>query len=110
MQAREQFDHLHRTRGVPEEIDTVSLEPQEDGTLWIARALVETGLAASTSEARRLIDQGGIRVDGESVSDTDCHLPGGSFVVQRGKRRFVRIEIGGDGSGSTGDDPAEDAG
>jgi tyrosyl-tRNA synthetase len=108
--AREQFDHLHRTRGVPEDMETVVLESQEDGTLWIARALVGAGLAASTSEARRLIDQGGIRIDGESVSDTDCHLPEGSFVVQRGKRRFVRVEIGDDGSGSTGDGPAQDAG
>jgi tyrosyl-tRNA synthetase len=107
--AREQFDHLHRTRGVPEDMETVVLESQEDGTLWIARALVGAGLAASTSEARRLIDQGGIRIDGESVSDTDCHLPEGSFVVQRGKRRFVRVEIGGDGSGPTGDGPAQDA-
>ncbi len=109
-QARAQFDRLHRTRGVPDEIDVVSLDPQEDGTLWIARALVETGLARSTSEARRLIDQGGIRVDGEPITDTGCHLPRGSFVVQRGKRRFVRVEIGDDGSGSTGDGPAQDAG
>jgi tyrosyl-tRNA synthetase len=108
--AREQFDRVHRTRGVPEEIETVTLTPQEGGTLWIARVLVQTGLADSTSEARRLIDQGGVRVDGEPISDTGCHLPGGSFVIQRGKRRFVRVEIGDDGSGPTGDGPAQDAG
>ncbi|MCL7990876.1 MAG: tyrosine--tRNA ligase [marine benthic group bacterium] len=108
--ARDQFDRLHRTGGLPDEIETVNLAPREDGTLWIARALVESGLAGSTSEARRLIDQGGVRVDGEPISDPGCHLPRGSFVVQRGKRRFVRVEIGDDGSGPTGDGPAQDAG
>jgi tyrosyl-tRNA synthetase len=108
--ARDQFDRLHRMRGMPDDIATVTLSPGEDGTLWIARALVESGLANSTSEARRLIDQGGIRVEGEPISDPGCHLPGGSFVVQRGKRRFVRVEIGEDGSGPTGDGPVQDAG
>lgn len=107
--ARQHFDRLHRSRAAPDEIETVALTPQEDGTIWIAHALVQAGLASSTSEVRRLIDQGGIRVDGEPVSDAGCHLPAGSFVVQRGKRRFVRVEIGGGGSGSTGDDPAQDA-
>jgi tyrosyl-tRNA synthetase len=108
--ARKQFDRVHRTRGVPEDIETVALKPQEGGTLWIARVLVQTGLADSTSEARRLIDQGGVRVDGEPISDTGCHLARGSFVVQRGKRRFVRVEIGDEGFGPTGDGPAHDAG
>jgi tyrosyl-tRNA synthetase len=93
VQAREHFDRLHRNRDAPDEIESVTLTPREDGTIWIAHALTETGLAESNSEARRLIEQGGIRVDGEPVSDTGCHLPRGSFVVQRGKRRFVRIEI-----------------
>ncbi len=109
-QARDEFDRLYREHGAPDEIEVVSVAPRKEGTIWIAHALVETGLAGSTSEARRLIDQGGIRVDGETVSDTGCHLPQGSFVVQRGKRRFVRVEIGDDGPGSTGDDPAQDAG
>jgi len=107
--AREHFDRVHRSRAVPDEMETVALTPQEDGTIWIAHVLVQAGLADSTSEVRRLIDQGGIRVDGEPVSDTGCHLPRGSFVVQRGKRRFVRVEIGGGGSGSAGDDPAQGA-
>ena len=93
VQAREHFDRLHRNRDAPDEIESVTLTPREDGTIWIAHALTETGLAESSSEARRLIEQGGIRVDGAPVSDTGCHLPRGSFVVQRGKRRFVRIEI-----------------
>jgi len=79
---------------VPEQLETVRLTPGEDGSLWVAYALVEGGLAGSTSEARRLISQGGIRVDGETLADAGCHLPPGSYVVQRGKRRFVRVEIG----------------
>ena len=108
--ARERFDRLHRARAAPDEIDSVALVPQADGTIWIAHALVQAGLAESSSEVRRLIEQGGIRVDGEPVSDVGCHLPRGSFVVQRGKRRFVRLEIGDDGAESNGDEPSQDAG
>ena len=92
--ARVAFDRVHRAKEVPEQLETVRLTPGEDGSLWVAYALVEGGLAGSTSEARRLISQGGIRVDGETLADAGCHLPPGSYVVQRGKRRFVRVEIG----------------
>ena len=92
--ARTAFDRVHRAKEVPEQLETVHLTPGEDGSLWVAYALVEGGLAGSTSEARRLISQGGIRVDGETLADAGCHLPPGSYVVQRGKRRFVRVEIG----------------
>lgn len=92
--ARTSFDRVHKTKEVPEQLETVRLTPGADGSLWVAYALVEAGLAGSTSEARRLISQGGIRVDGETLTDAGCHLSSGSYVVQRGKRRFVRVEIG----------------
>jgi tyrosyl-tRNA synthetase len=92
--ARTAFDRVHRARQTPDEMETVRLSPGADGSLWVAYALVEGGLAGSTSEARRLISQGGVRVDGETLEDAGCHLRPGSYVVQRGKRRFVRVEIG----------------
>ena len=110
VEARTGFDRVHRARETPEEIDTVLLAAGEDGSLWIAYVLVAGGLAASTSEARRLIAQGGVRVDGESLADPGCHLQRGSYVVQRGKRRFVRVEIGDEGARPTGDGPGADRG
>ena len=54
--------------------------------------LAQTGLASSKSEARRLIRQGGVRVDGEQVKNIEARLqPGGEFVLQVGKRKFARV-------------------
>ncbi|MFW6089234.1 MAG: tyrosine--tRNA ligase [Gemmatimonadota bacterium] len=105
--AREAFDLVHRDRDVPEDLREVRLAAGADG-LWIAHALKRSGLATSTSEARRLIEQGGVRLDGETVESSDCHVPKGSHVLQRGRRKFVRLEIDGaevgddDGSFSEG--------
>jgi tyrosyl-tRNA synthetase len=108
--ARNGFDRVHRAKQTPEEMETVRLAPGEDGSLWVAYVLVGGGLADSTSEARRLIAQGGVRVDGETLTDSGCHLPRGSYVVQRGKRRFVRVEIGDEGSRPAGDGQGDDGG
>jgi len=94
-EAREAFDRVHREHDVPEDLEEVRLRADLGGGIWIAHALKRSGLADSTSQARRLIEQGGVRVDGETVSDTDCHLLPGSHVLQRGRRRFVRLEIDG---------------
>jgi len=54
--------------------------------------VVGAGLAASNGEARRLIEQGGVRLDGEVVRDVDSHVALGSpRLLQAGKRRFVRV-------------------
>ena len=58
-------------------------------------ALVKAaGLAASTGEANRLIDGGGVRVDSNVVSDKGLKLDAGTYVVQVGKRKFVRVTLG----------------
>ncbi|MFM8736309.1 MAG: S4 domain-containing protein, partial [Betaproteobacteria bacterium] len=51
------------------------------------------GLAPSASEANRLIDGGGVRVDGSVISDKALKLPAGTFVVQVGKRKFARVNL-----------------
>lgn len=93
--AREAFDLLHREREIPADLPVVRLPAGPEGQVWIAHALKDSGLASSTSEARRLVEQGGVRIDGEPVKGTDCHLRPGSYVLQRGRRRFVRLEIDG---------------
>ncbi len=91
--AREAFDRVHRQRDVPDELDTVVLQADPDGTLWVGYALARAGLADSTSEARRLLKQKGVRIDGDVVDDPECHVSPGSYVMQRGKRRFLRLVV-----------------
>jgi tyrosyl-tRNA synthetase len=60
----------------------------------LAQALKQAGLTASTSEALRMIDQGGVKVDGDKVSDKGLVLAKGkAAVVQVGKRKFARITV-----------------
>ncbi len=92
--AREAFDRLHRRRKVPEDVPAVALSLGERETIWIAHILRDAGLAASTSEAGRLIRQGAVRVDGRVVRQGDLQLGEGEYLVQRGKRTFARVSLG----------------
>ncbi len=92
-EAREAFDRLHRRREVPENVPSVSLLLGERETLWIAHILRDSGLAASSSEAGRLIRQGAVRVDGNVIREGDLRLGEGEYLVQRGKRAFARVSL-----------------
>ncbi|MBS0506507.1 MAG: tyrosine--tRNA ligase [Proteobacteria bacterium] len=84
-------DFSNRAKGgVPDEIPEVSLT---GAPLGIAALLKTAGLAPSTSEANRLIDGGGVRVDGSVISDKGLKVPAGSYVVQVGKRKFARVAL-----------------
>jgi tyrosyl-tRNA synthetase len=84
-------DFANRSRGgVPDEIPEVQLA---GAPLAIAQLLKQAGLAPSSSEANRLIDGGGVRVDSVVVSDKALRLPAGSYVVQVGKRKFARVVL-----------------
>ena len=87
--AEADFD-LRARGGVPGEIDAVTVE---GAPLGIGAVLKQAGLAPSTSEALRLVDGGGVRVDGGVVSDRGLKLPAGTFVVQVGKRKFARVTL-----------------
>jgi tyrosyl-tRNA synthetase len=84
-------DFMRRSQGgVPEQIEHKSLS---GAPLGIAAVLKSTGLAASSSEANRLIDGAGVRVDSSVVSDKALKLSAGTYVVQVGKRKFVRVTL-----------------
>ena len=84
-------DFINRSKGgVPDEIPEVSLS---GAPLGIAALLKSAGLAPSSSEANRLIEGGGVRVDGAVISDKGLKLPAGTFVVQVGKRKFARVAL-----------------
>lgn len=92
-QARECFIARFQKGALPEEIPEHHL-PATEGVSLVA-ALKQTGLTASTSEARRLVKQGGVRLDGERMSNPELMLPvGGECIIQVGKRRFARVRIG----------------
>ena len=92
--AREAFDRVHRERREPEHIPPCALDADpESDSLWIGYALARSGLAGSTSEARRLISQGAVRVDGDLLTDADLQLAPGAYLLQKGKRAFVRLEV-----------------
>ncbi len=84
-------DFMHRSKGgVPDEMAEVQLS---GAPLGIAAVLKQANLAPSTSEAYRLIDGGGVRVQGSVVSDRGLRLDAGTYVVQVGKRKFARVTL-----------------
>ena len=84
-------DFMNRARGgVPDQVDDVALA---GAPLAIAALLKQAGLAPSTSEAQRLIAQGGVRIDGAVVSDKGLKVLAGTWVVQVGKRKFARVTL-----------------
>lgn len=90
IRAKEEFEHVFREKGLPDEIPTVEL--RWDGEeMWIASIMKESGIAASTSEAMRVIKQGGLMVDDEKVTDPNMKLKKGSHLIKAGKRKFVRV-------------------
>ncbi|MGQ3000100.1 MULTISPECIES: tyrosine--tRNA ligase [unclassified Variovorax] len=84
-------DFVNRSKGgVPDEIPEVTLA---GAPLGIGQLLKQANLAASSGEGNRLIDGGGVRIDGAVVSDKGLKLPAGSYVVQVGKRKFARVTL-----------------
>ena len=87
-------DFINRSKGgVPDEIPEVSLALAGGAPLGIGALLKQANLAPSGSEANRLIDGGGVRVDSSVVSDKGLKLPAGTYVVQVGKRKFARVTL-----------------
>ena len=89
--AAEQDFNNRSKGGIPDQIDEVSLS---GAPLGIGALLKQANLAPSTSEANRLIDGGGVRVDGSAISDRGLKLEAGTYVVQVGKRKFARVTLG----------------
>jgi len=88
------FDARFREGAIPEDIEAISLACGGTG-MAIAQVLKLARLTASTSEALRMVEQGGVRVDGAKVSDRGLVLQANrTYVVQVGKRKFARVTLG----------------
>ena len=92
-EAEARFDQVHVRREVPDEVPEVQAEPGRDGEVHLP-ALISRAFEVSTSEARRLLSQGGVKVDGQTLDGGRLDLPLGELngkVLQLGKRRFARV-------------------
>src|SRR5690606_7395157 len=88
--ALEHFNAQFRDGAIPDDIPEVTVGAAPMGIL---RVLREAGLCASSSEAQRNVEQGGVRVDGDRISDKALKLPAGTYVMQVGKRKFARVSL-----------------
>lgn len=87
--AEEAFDKVFRKREVPDEVPEYVLNQDR---IWIVRLLTSSGLVSSNSEARRLIAQGGVYIDGQRVTDPNLEVEfEGGEVVKVGKRKFLKV-------------------
>jgi tyrosyl-tRNA synthetase len=85
------FEARFKQGGVPDDMSEVMLTAP-DG-LAIAQVLKQASLTSSTTEAQRMIEQGGVKIDGEKVSDKALKVEKGVYVMQVGKRKFARVTI-----------------
>lgn len=87
--AKAEFEKVHAQSQVPSDIAEYSC----DGDVWIAKALVDCGMEPSTSQARRDIKQGGVKIDQQKVTDVDMQLSCGEYLLQVGKRKFAKLKV-----------------
>lgn len=87
--AREEFIKIFSKDELPSDMPTF----EKNAGIWIAQLMNECALSTSSSEALRLIKQGGVKINGERLTDTKLNLEAGEYVIQAGKRKFARILI-----------------
>jgi tyrosyl-tRNA synthetase len=90
-QADKEFSRIFRKGGLPDDVPTVEIE-WPDPVIWVVKLLTETAMVTSSSEARRLISQGGVYIDDQRVEDLGLQVPLNREILLRvGKRKFSRV-------------------
>jgi tyrosyl-tRNA synthetase len=87
--AKSEFDNVFKSNQLPTDIPEFEMESD----IWVCKALVDAGIEPSTSQARRDIKQGGVRVDQEKVTDEKMNLSSGEYILQVGKRKFAKVKV-----------------
>ena len=87
--AKEEFNNVHKKNELPTDIEEFSCE----GPIWIAKALVDCKISPSTSQSRRDIKQGAVKLNQEKVSDEQLQLNTGEYILQVGKRIFAKLKV-----------------
>ncbi|RDU59737.1 tyrosine--tRNA ligase [Helicobacter marmotae] len=88
-QAKIEFDNVFSKDEIPADLDVFTCAPNE----WIAKVLTQTGLCESTSQARRDIRAGALKINKEKITDEKLQLSVGEYIIQIGKRRFAKVII-----------------
>ena len=91
-QALADFEARFKQGALPDDMPEVTVQ-SVDGSIGIAQLVKQAGLAPSTTEANRNIEQGGVKINQEKVSDKGLKLPLGTYIVQVGKRKFAKITV-----------------
>jgi len=89
LKAKEEFDRVHKQSEIPSDIAEYSLT----GPIWIAKALVDAKISPSTSQSRRDIKQGAVKINQEKISDEQLQLQTGEYILQVGKRKFAKVRV-----------------
>ncbi|MGC6342359.1 tyrosine--tRNA ligase [Bisgaard Taxon 45] len=87
--AEQEFINRFQKGAIPDEMPEFTF----DAEIGLANLLKEAGLVASTSEANRMVQQGGVKIDGEKVEDAKLVVTAGTAVYQVGKRKFARVTV-----------------
>ncbi|MCD6223623.1 MAG: tyrosine--tRNA ligase [Deltaproteobacteria bacterium] len=89
--AKRYFDTMFVRKEIPQEIETVEIKAEKD--VWICYVLKNVGFCGSTSEARRLIESGAVKIDEQRMTDVNRHLSWGEFTIKVGKKHIKKIKI-----------------
>ena len=89
-EAKAEFQRVHANNEIPTDIEEFELS---ESPIWIAKALVECKLSPSTSQARRDIKQGAVKINQEKIEDDQLQLQGGGYILQVGKRKFAKARV-----------------
>jgi len=93
-QAEEDFVRQFKQKEIPDDMPEAVFQSKE--RIWVCRLLNEAGLVASNGEARRLIQQGGVKLNGEKIANPDLEIAlEDGIILQAGKRRFAKVRISG---------------
>ena len=87
--AKDEFERVHAKNEIPTEMEEFSV----DGEIVITKALVDCGLTPSTSQARRDIKQGAVKINQDKISDEQLQLGSGEYILQIGKRKFAKLKV-----------------
>ncbi|MCB4743166.1 MAG: tyrosine--tRNA ligase [Sulfurovum sp.] len=88
--AKVAFEQIFKANKLPDNIPEVTVEAD----IWICKAMVDAGIEPSTSQARRDIQQGAVRIDQQKIHDQQMKLSKGEYILQVGKRKFIKIKVG----------------
>jgi tyrosyl-tRNA synthetase len=90
IKAKDEFTKIFANKDIPTDIPEFTFS---EG-IWICQALVESNMTVSTSQARRDISAGGVKIDQEKLENDKLNLSKGEYIVQKGKKSFAKFIIG----------------